>query len=215
MLFSPKVYLNFTPNREYFDLMSFIRYGNDVLKLHQKYISLVECSSLSNGLITLSDLETFVSSHALKCSTLSNLRKSRTELDLYSNLVSVIFGIHFDPFSLNCLSIPEIITSSIFYEFLNVDKFDRKTTPFSYMFFYTQCQYFFQAMDKDNYISKNGFMSIGKWKFTQVFTQRIFDSVPLIEGKLNFVGFIKFMYIFEHIEISTCTKFMMLMKMVF
>lgn len=211
-LFSPKV-LNRSEMTSKYDFMSY-HYCEFVRKcqnIQNAVLCMIEViPHFSNHFILQEDFEKFIDAYKTKIHALESQKS--TSMSKFKSYYSRIVSTYFSFFNSNCLrdrfETKTIIFSEMFQQFIDMDNMERQNNPFTTtktMPIYTS----FQKMDKDKTgkLSIEQFKNFEGYKFTDVFLERLFEVLQLIDGEIDFSEYTRFYIALNNIKTPQGTKY--------
>lgn len=171
-----------------FDIEKFEDYVTTVIRMQRHFARLLEYASLPQGMLTLDDIESFVTDVINEAETLKPVRNN----GFYKEMVLEITSFSLDILGMNRVAAKDLVSTEDFPLFLEVDSDSSIDNPFSYKFFLQWYSAFTKSVNSEGMLTKESFKHCSDWKLCDAFVDRVFETSVLFDGCMDFAGFIRF-----------------------
>jgi hypothetical protein len=137
--------------------------------------------------MTTDELGDFIESRVPRCCP-EGVTLLPQGVDFYRQFVLEEMMLHFDPLSLNHISISDLLTSPHFLLFLDVSPDSDYVNPYSYASFEDCFSAFRSCINDRGLVDKIGFKNAKGATYTSAFVDRVYELLPNFDGCREFGG---------------------------
>lgn len=216
LIFQNSILKRFETRTGGFDLRSYIEFLRYYSKTQYSLLHFLSIDETFNNIITKKQLKNFIKLCSRQITSLKDLPEDF--IDNYTIIVTEYLIFDTFPAFVNWFHIKELLCSTLFRRFIQMDDYDLSTNPMSiqnsqkiyelFQFLVTKTKNTKNGKDQKDLINMESLTYIDSYHFTHAFIYRLFEISPLVKGEyFDLSLFLSFYIPLMHINTKAGTHF--------